>query len=151
MPYKISDTHNRKNTQDDFPRPILLYGITASGKTYIYVTIIKQLLENGKGAIQQSILKAGGKVTNQDNQADVTLIFKFNVTDLGRSNDFYTSKCETIVSVQSKNREVNFQKNLPPEKGVHLNAENAREKAIENSIEQINYRWFQGLILDICK
>ena len=106
--------------------------------------------EKGKGVIQQEILKAGGKVSNQDN-ADITLIFKFNVTDLGRSNDFYTSKCETIVSVQSKNKEVNFQKNWPPAKGVHLNSENAREKAIDNALKQINYRWFQDLILDICK
>lgn len=121
----------------------------------INVTLSKPVFfiqsEKGKGVIQQEILKAGGKVTNQDDQADITLIFKFNVTDLGKSNDFYTSKCETIVSVRSKNREVNFQKNWPPEKGVHLNAENAREKAIENSVEQINYRWFQELILDICK
>jgi len=107
--------------------------------------------EKGKGVIQQEILKAGGKVTNQDDQADIALTFKFNATDLGKSNDFYTSKCETIVSVQSKNKEVNFQKNWPPAKGVHLNRENAREKAIENSLEQINYRWFQDLILDICK
>ena len=107
--------------------------------------------EKGKGVIQEEILKAGGKVSNQVDHADITLMFKFKTTDLGKSNDFYTSKCETIVSVQSKNKEVNFQKNWPPAKGVHLNRENAREKAIENSLEQINYKWFQDLIMDICK
>ena len=107
--------------------------------------------EKGNGVIQQEILKAGGKVTNQDDNADIILGFKFKITDLGRSNDFYTSKCETIVSIQSKNKEVNFQKNWPPAKGVHLNRENAREKAVENALKQINYRWFQDLILDICK
>lgn len=105
---------------------------------------------NGKGIIQQEIIKAGGKVSNQDIQADITLKFKFNITDLGKSNDFHTSKCETIVSVYGKNKAVNFQKNWPPTKGVHLNRESAREKAIENSLEQINYRWFQELISDIC-
>ena len=107
--------------------------------------------ENGKGIIQQEIIKAGGKVTNEEDNADIALKFKFNITELGKSNDFYTNKCETIVAVKSKNNEVNFQKNWPPAKGVHLNQMNAREKAIENSLEQINYRWFQDLILDICK
>ena len=107
--------------------------------------------EKGKGVIQEKILKAGGKVSNQVDQANITLNFNFKITDLGKSNDFYTSKCETIVSVKSKNKEVNFQKNWPPAKGVHLNPENAREKAIENSLEQIKYKWFQDLIVDICK
>ena len=107
--------------------------------------------EKGKGVIQEKILKAGGKVSNQVDQANITLNVNFKITDLGKSNDFYTSKCETIVSVKSKNKEVNFQKNWPPAKGVHLNPENAREKAIENSLEQIKYKWFQDLIVDICK
>jgi len=106
--------------------------------------------EKGKGVIQQEILKAGGKVSNQSNLADIILKFEYNVTDLGRSNDFYTSKCETIVSVNGTMKEVNFQKNWPPAKGVHLNRENAREKAIENALEQIDYRWFQELISDMC-
>ncbi len=106
--------------------------------------------EKGKGIIQQDILKAGAKVSNQNDLADIILKFKFIVTDLGRSSDFYTSKCETIVTVRGTNKEVNFQKNWPSAKGVHLNRVNAREKAIENALEQINYRWFQQLILDMC-
>lgn len=37
--------------REENPKPILLYGITGSGKTELYIRAIKEVLEQGKGAI----------------------------------------------------------------------------------------------------
>lgn len=37
--------------QEENPRPILLYGVTGSGKTELYIRAIKEVLARGKGAI----------------------------------------------------------------------------------------------------
>lgn len=41
----------REALQQENPRPILLYGITGSGKTELYIRAIKEVLAKGKGAI----------------------------------------------------------------------------------------------------
>jgi hypothetical protein len=106
--------------------------------------------DNGKNVIQQEIIKAGGKVTNNIDEAGVILKFEFKVSDLGKADDFFTSKCEIIVSVIGKNEHFETQKSWPAVKGIQLNRASARDKAINNSIEQIGYRWFQQLISDLC-
>lgn len=106
--------------------------------------------KKGKDAIQQKIIKSGGKITNNIEQADIILKFNFNITDLGKADDFYITKCEIIVSVIGNNNQINGQKSWPSVKGIHLNKASSREKAIENSLEQIDYPWFQELISDFC-
>jgi primosomal protein N' (replication factor Y) len=41
----------RKALESESPRPILLYGVTGSGKTELYIRAIKEVLARGKGAI----------------------------------------------------------------------------------------------------
>ncbi len=41
----------RKSLDEETPRPILLYGVTGSGKTELYIRTIKEVLARGKGAI----------------------------------------------------------------------------------------------------
>ena len=40
-----------KEWEDPSPRPVLLYGVTGSGKTQVYMKLIEQVLEEGKEAI----------------------------------------------------------------------------------------------------
>jgi hypothetical protein len=106
--------------------------------------------DHGENIIQQEIIKAGGKVTTNMQQAGIILKFDFKVTDLGKADDFYTSKCEIIVSIAGDNEHLKSQKSWPAVKGIQLNRVSARDKAISNSLEQIGYRWFQQLIFDLC-
>jgi len=106
--------------------------------------------DKGKDIIQQEIIKAGGTVTNNIDHAGIILKFKFDVTDLGKADDFYTSKCEIVVSVIGENENFGTQKSWPAVKGIHLNRASAKDRAISNSLEQIGYRWFQQLISDLC-
>lgn len=41
----------RKSLSEEDPRPLLLYGVTGSGKTELYIRAIKEVLARGKGAI----------------------------------------------------------------------------------------------------
>ncbi len=41
----------QKSLRDEAPRPILLYGVTGSGKTELYIRAVKEVLARGKGAI----------------------------------------------------------------------------------------------------
>lgn len=41
----------RASLEEESPRPILLYGITGSGKTEIYIRMIKEVLSRGRGTI----------------------------------------------------------------------------------------------------
>jgi hypothetical protein len=107
--------------------------------------------EHGKNIIQQEIIKSGGKVTTDIQQAGIILKFDFKVTDLGKADDFYTSKCEIIVSIADGNEHFESQKSWSAVKGIQLNRASARDKAISNALEQIGYRWFQQLITDLCE
>jgi len=106
--------------------------------------------DEGKEIIQQEIIKAGGKVTTRVEQAGIILKFEFKVTELGKASDFYTSKCAIIVSAIDEHDNLELQKSWPAVKGIHLNRVSSRDRAIGNSLEQINYKWFQQLISDLC-
>jgi primosomal protein N' (replication factor Y) len=41
----------QKSLEEEAPRPILLFGVTGSGKTELYIRSIKEVLARGKGAI----------------------------------------------------------------------------------------------------
>ncbi len=44
-------SHIRAALQEESPRPILLFGVTGSGKTELYIRAIEEVLAKGKGAI----------------------------------------------------------------------------------------------------
>ena len=41
----------KKEWQSERPRPVLLYGVTGSGKTQVYMELIEQVIEEGRQAI----------------------------------------------------------------------------------------------------
>jgi len=107
--------------------------------------------EKGMGQIQKQIIKSGGRIVVNKDDADLIINFKFDTNDLGKANDFYTAKCEINAMITDKNEALLFHLSFPPAKGVQLNRDGARDKSIENAIKQINYHWFQNLISDICE
>jgi len=105
----------------------------------------------GTGIIEDKINKSGCKITNNKETADLVFEFDFKTSDLGQVDEFYSSKCEIVVSVITNKNNSLIEKNWPPVKGVHLNKANAREKAVTNSLDQIDYHWFQQLITELCE
>lgn len=103
-----------------------------------------------KPDIEKAIKKSGGRLAYDSSQADIQLGFDFKYGSTVASGNFMTSTCQLIVLINDPFHQFIFSKEEQPAKGVQTSTEGARQKAAENAIKKLDYRWYRTLIDDQC-
>jgi hypothetical protein len=105
--------------------------------------------EYQQASLQKEFRRAGTAIAFNERQADLLISIRFQSEKLLPSGNFKMNQCSVELDIQDMKHGTNTQRKMNPVKGVHSTDQGALQKARENAVKELDYRWIRSLISEL--